>query len=199
MGRQLQTARRGGRTETVTIAAGKFRDFDGTGDRINCLSSTGSLGLTIDSAGDKMLFRTGIKIRMEHGDDFTRFTLWNDTASSIDVQVYYGFINLEDDRTVISGSLSSPNSVRTTVDTVIAVNGNFDFAADTTVRERHVYNNSGTDTLRYGDVANTGDTRGAPIPPNSLAILASGAAIRLHNPSTSGAGVTVSITEFFEA
>lgn len=199
MGRQQQTARRGGRTESVTIAAGARRDFFGTGDKINCLNASADLVLFVDSSSERIKFRTGIVYQEAPGDDFTQFSLVNESASSITVELYYGFKELRDDRTVISGSLSSPSGVRTTADTAIAVNGNLDFAADATRRELHVFNTSAVDTLRWGDLANTGDARGGVIAPNSGVIIASAGAIRIHNKSTAAGAVTVNIVELFEA
>lgn len=199
MGRQQQTARRGGRTETVTIAAGVRRDFIGLGDKVRCLSATADLVLFIDSTGERILFRTGIAWQAPAGDDFTQFALVNEGGLAVTVVLFYGYSDVTDTRATISGSLSQPNSIRTTVDTAIAVNATLDVAADTARRTLIIYNNSAVETLKVGDVANTSDVRGVPLPPASFLALDTAAAVRIRNKSTAAGAATVSIVELFEA
>lgn len=198
-GRQLQTPRRGGRTETVTIAAGTARPFYGLGDRVNCIASTAPVSLQIDVTGEKLLFRTGTKYRMVHGDDYTSFSLINESGAPITVTLYYGYIDFEDDQTIITGSLSAPDGIRDTADTVVNVGALLTIAADAARRSIIIFNNSSSDRLRIGDPATVGDARGMPIPPNSMVSLDTAAAVGIWNPTTSGGTVTVSIAETYEA
>lgn len=198
MGRLQQTRRRGGRTEDFSIANGVRKTFTGLGDRINCLTSSGNLTLFIDNSQEPITFRTGIKMELPPGDDYTQFALENNSGGTVTGTVYYGFDLLEDDRTVLTGSIASPNTLRTTADTVINVNSNLDIPADTTRRTIVIRNNSTVDTLRVGDVANTGDARGGKIPPETTVSIDTSAAVRIRNVTAAAGNVTVSIFEVLE-
>lgn len=182
----LKTPRRGGLTETISIAAGAFINKTFEGRLIRCLAADGTLALLIDNTGNPMEFRLGISFACEPGEYFNSFTLKNESGSTVTVTIYYGWGELRDDRISLTGSLATSEVVPTgiTTDAVnnLATGTSLDIAADATREMLVIYNDSAANTVWFRSQAGT-TSAGTPIGPKQVLQIAFAGACRIRNNS----------------
>ena len=198
-GRQLQSGKRDGRTETRTIAAGARATITCLGDKIIGISSTADLVLFIDNSGERRLFRTGTEYALPAGEDYTQFALANESGSSITVTFFCGYGTFVDHLTQLTGSISSPDGFRDYADVSKAAGQSLSTAADQARRQIIIRNNSTLYSGRVGASATVGDARGILVPPETTVVLTTAAEVTAYNLSTNAGAITWSVAEIFEA
>jgi len=190
----------------LTLAAGETRIIPRRGRSYYCILVTenATVQIGLDQEPAEFLYQAMGDGLHPAEPDFEAVILYNGAATPQSIILKTSFGTLVDNRLeLINGTIPtrilSPNSLRTTEDTLIAIGGTLTIPADENRRELIVVNNSTSEILRVGDAANVSDTRGDKIPSESKYILESAAAVTIRNPSTNLAAITVSILETYQA
>lgn len=202
----LQTPRKGGRTETITIAAGTTYRVDYIGNYARCVDADADLQARIDNTGEAMLWNKGKWYRAEAGDNFVSLEFINATGAPVTLTYFVGWGTYGDDS--ITGQVdvevqntnanpvpiqeAFPDTIIPQAASTIATANHADFAANAARRLLVIYNDHATSTVWFRDQG-AATAIGIPIGPKQSLSISYIGAFRVRN--VSGVSVDVYVTE----
>lgn len=175
---------------TFVVPANYIVRWEGEGDFLACLSASAGLKMHFDD-GAPFDFAQGLVV--EPDVPFRSFTMRNDNPADITVEMAWGRGGVRDARLVFAGAIATKEEASATYEalpqlTCAAGATTAAMVADTARREAILVNMDAATTVWVCDDAG-GAAEGLPLLPNAGAVLATTAALWVHNPS--GAAVTV--------